>query len=852
MREQNRISLGAIMATVLLIVAGMLLYFYHLGKTDFASEPPARVALYARQMNLNNEWLAPTLRNQVRVDVPPFYLWTVKLVSGLSPDLGAYETRLPGSVSALLLILLAAWWMYVHASRYGREDMAESPTEGAALLAGLIVAANPILFSVGRDGTLHSMFALAYGLAAYCWGESLEARRSYYAGRSWKSWILWGYALAGLAMLIRGPLVLPLLLVPYWLASRSYHLRRLDPVHLAGFAMALVIGMSWPVLITIYHPEVAAGLWREWLSLHFGNLDAHTTEFYKYLYHVIGSSTPWIILAAVLSVRVWQKKDRSPTLVFWVCSLIGNLIVLTFMSAFVGQHRLPVVLFISLLAADSLHRWNFENAWAVAWRVVLRIFLVLAIAAGIFCSILLNSPLGISLFGLLIVGWGAWVIYSRKQELQFTPWETTIRLSAMTVLVIFAVEGILLTNWEPRRLFLKERLTYFKRVKTHLPKHERQLFLAQRGMSVLYDYYLQPQPVMKAEDVAFASARKVPTYFFTDRDLTKMVQNPRLDPETFYWEKDLTAPDEGLFKVLPEDGVTTLTAAQRLARRHPLRVVAIGNSGTRTGDSRDVARQIYQHADTEAIDDVLMLGNNIYGPSLFRHLSFVKSFERPYLSLLKQGVRFHALLGHEDQSYAWLQTHYPPFHMGGQRYYVQSLHGGLVDFFALDSETLYTDKKLDEAQMSWLEQALAGSKATWKVVGLNQALVSGATNIKPAKELADRLLPLFDKYRVNFVLWAGGFWYERLSLPGHLPVFLNGGWSGDSKEAKFGSDPNLKVGYDHKAGFILLEFNTDRAGFKAIQTKGGVVDKGVILLNAPAGAAARVPALGAADVPAGK
>ena len=60
----------------------------------------------------------------------------------------------------MLLVLLVAWWLYRHALRYAREDMAEATAEGFALLAGLILASNPVLFSVGRAGTLNSMFVL--------------------------------------------------------------------------------------------------------------------------------------------------------------------------------------------------------------------------------------------------------------------------------------------------------------------------------------------------------------------------------------------------------------------------------------------------------------------------------------------------------------------------------------------------------------------------------------------------------------------------------------------------------------------------------------------------------------------
>lgn len=840
-RDQERISLGQVMATTLLVLAGVLLFFYHLGKTGFDRETPARIAVYASEMNKAGDWVAPVVRGQARVDVPPLYLWATKIFSGLSTEVSAFQERTPGALCAIALIMLAAWWLYRHASRYSREDMAEASPEGFALLAGLILASNPVLFSTGRMGTLHTMFVLLYAGAAFCWSESLEARRSFYAGQPWRNWILWGYALAGLAMLVRGPLVLPLLWVPYWLASHSYHLRRMDLVHIPGLLLALLIGASWPLLVTLFHHEAAPGLWREWLTLRFGNLDAADTSFYEYLKHILVSSFPWNLLAIVMVVSVWRRKDRSPTLVFLVSSLVGNLLVLTFLSDYVGQHRLPVIFFISLLAAEAVYRWNFETPWASAWRTLLRVLIIGGVLVSIFASILLKSNLGVGLFALVPVAWAAWAIRSRISGVVYTPWEAAVRLGALLVCLLIAAEAVLLAEYEPKRDFYNEKLAYFNRIRDRIEDSDSAAILQKSAeMDFIYDYHLGGVAPLLNKPVSELRARpEQDLYLCAEENLKGLFLEPSLEPSAIYWNGDHTQPRDAMFRVLtryadPASSATVTTTSQ------PWRVALLGNQGTRTKDQTRVSKRLDKVSGRRPVGDVLLLGNNIYGNSVLNHLDIVDSFEKPYRSLLNRGVTFHAALGHEDQSYPWLQTRYPAFNMNNRRYYAFTTGPGNIDVFMLDAERLYRDKQFDEPQLKWLESALAKSAAPWKVIGLSQPLASANKGANVQPELAARLLPLIDKYKVNLVAWAGGVWYERLALPGHNAVFLNAGWSGNNRDTLFNTaDPRLKVAYDDRPGFVILEFSGKDAVVNAVNDRGRIVDQ----VRIPAGGGAPVPLL---------
>jgi hypothetical protein len=254
-------------------------------------------------------------------------------------------------------------------------------------------------------------------------------------------------------------------------------------------------------------------------------------------------------------------------------------------------------------------------------------------------------------------------------------------------------------------------------------------------------------------------------------------------------------------------------------------VAVLGNAGTREDAQRDVGHRIDRHAGAADIQDALLLGNNLYGSSEFNHLDFINGFEKPYERLLKRGVTFHALLGHEDQSHAPLQLYYPAFHMEGRRYYRLTLGYGMVDVFMLDSDRGDEGAGLGEDQLAWLDAGLAASRAPWKVVALHRALYSAAGNGRPDSTRAAQLAPMLKRHGVGVVVWSGGQWYERLELPDDPAVYVGAGWSGGRRAAGFNRDDRrLESGDDQHDGFVLLNFTPRRAQLKAIDSDGRVVD----------------------------
>ena len=137
-------------------------------------------------------------------------------------------------------------------------------------------------------------------------------------------------------------------------------------------------------------------------------------------------------------------------------------------------------------------------------------------------------------------------------------------------------------------------------------------------------------------------------------------------------------------------------------KNNSVRFAVIGDAGTGDRSQNEVAAEITRYYQRFPFTFAILLGDNIYGSE--RPQDFLKKFERPYKTLLDEGVEFHAALGNHDDPN---QKFYKPFNLGGQRY--RTFKKGNARFFVLDSNYL------DPEQIAWLEKELAASGSDWKI-----------------------------------------------------------------------------------------------------------------------------------------
>ena len=249
-----------------------------------------------------------------------------------------------------------------------------------------------------------------------------------------------------------------------------------------------------------------------------------------------------------------------------------------------------------------------------------------------------------------------------------------------------------------------------------------------------------------------------------------------------------------------------------------VKLAVIGDSGSGDQIQLDVADQMAKYHAAFKFDRVIMLGDNIYGSQKPKDLD--KKFARPYKALLDDGVKFYAALGNHDSQD---NRNYPPFNMGGQRYYSWAMKN--VRFFVLDTDSL------DPPQVTWLEGALKDSTDQWKIVYFHHPLYSDGATHGSDVNLRVVLEPLFVKYGVNVVFSGHDHIYERITPQKGIYYFVSGS-AGQLREGDLRRSGMTAAGFDQDCSFMLVEVAGATMAFEAVSRTGVVVDAGTIQAQA--------------------
>jgi hypothetical protein len=256
------------------------------------------------------------------------------------------------------------------------------------------------------------------------------------------------------------------------------------------------------------------------------------------------------------------------------------------------------------------------------------------------------------------------------------------------------------------------------------------------------------------------------------------------------------------------------------------RFVAVGDTGTGGPDQYAIARRMVAFHDERPYTQVLLLGDNIYPDG--DPADLVPKFEQPYAELLRRGIRFNAVLGNHDIEHERgreAQINYKPFNMGGQPYYSFTAGEGLLEFFALDSNNV------DAEQVRWLDRALAGSSARWKIAALHHPLYSSAKRHGSDRALIAALEPLLVRRGVAVAFAGHDHVYERTKIIDGVQYFVSGA---GAKLRRGDLNPRSRffaAGNDQTNSFMFIEVTPAQFAFWSVDASGLILDAGTLALR---------------------
>lgn len=214
----------------------------------------------------------------------------------------------------------------------------------------------------------------------------------------------------------------------------------------------------------------------------------------------------------------------------------------------------------------------------------------------------------------------------------------------------------------------------------------------------------------------------------------------------------------------------------------PIRIWALGDSGTADINAAAVRNAYYNFAPTDYTDLLLMLGDNAYNNGL--DSEYQAAVFDMYPGILRQTVLWPTIGNHDTAGSTVHNPDYPYFKMftlptggeagglpsGVENYY--SFDYGNIHFVCLDSMT--SSRQPGSAMLSWLEQDLAANTLPWVIAFWHHPPYSKGSHDSDNNaevqmiEMRSNVLPILDAYNVDLVLAGHSHSYERsVLLSGH-------------------------------------------------------------------------------------
>jgi 3',5'-cyclic AMP phosphodiesterase CpdA len=250
--------------------------------------------------------------------------------------------------------------------------------------------------------------------------------------------------------------------------------------------------------------------------------------------------------------------------------------------------------------------------------------------------------------------------------------------------------------------------------------------------------------------------------------------------------------------------------------RPELRIAVAGDIGDSGSRLTATANAMARLATDDPYDELLLLGDNVYpsgDPALLPATVFT-----PFAPLLSGGTELLAILGNHDVQQGHGPAQMAALGMPG-RWWSRQIGDTLI--VGLDSNT-----PKDPEQLTWLENTLRETTATWKIVALHHPPYSAGYQ-GSSHAARDAFSPLFARYGVQLVLSGHDHDYQR-SIPIDQVTYVVSGGAAGTRRTGDADFTAVSFSWHH---FVELGIYPDRIVGQAINQDGRVADLWVIGLE---------------------
>ncbi|QGY40170.1 phospholipid carrier-dependent glycosyltransferase [Pseudodesulfovibrio cashew] len=318
-----------------------------------------------RNLAEHGHWIVLALNGQAYPDKPPVYFWFLWLLDTLTPADQPTVFFLGAALSGLFLLASA----YALARTLGFDRQ-------VSLSAVLILLSTFFLAGLFHYSRMDLMFAALIVLSHACLFRAFSEENQ---GR----WPLWGFLLAGLATLVKGPLgfLFPLLTSTVYLIWKGEVKKFLTrPMGKGLLAMLLMLAAWVGGVILSQGPDFLLNTVLGHQILERATHTFHHMEpFYYYLIALPLAWLPWTLFLFAAPVKrafslenwgaLWaSRREAGPRTFLWI--MFGaTLIFLSSLSGKVLIYILPMFPPMAILTGDAMTRQNEDDSvrfWTLA------------------------------------------------------------------------------------------------------------------------------------------------------------------------------------------------------------------------------------------------------------------------------------------------------------------------------------------------------------------------------------------------------------------------------------------------------------------------------------------------------
>ena len=408
----------------LLLLGTALLAFWSLGSLPLVDVDEPVYGQVGKEMVHSGPvgWLTPHYGGLSWFDKPPLFYWLTALSMRLF-GVSEFAARAPSALLAVGLVAVT----YVLARR------AYPQTPRAALWAGFALATSVQFFLLARaavtDMTLAFTLTSAL-LALYTWTQVNQAR-----------WIVLAGVMTGLAALTKGPVALVLIGVQTiaFLCLTRQAKRLLSPALWGGFALCLLVGLPWFLLMIHLHGKLFIDGFLEAnnVTRYLQAEHKETSPIWFFLPVLLGGFFPWSLALPGALVMAWRQGREA-----WRAQVMDNpalflglwvALVFVFFSA--SQSKLITYIFPLYPAAAVLAGcWLAKRPETLARFDPLWLYAALAVVLAVALNIV-GKKFGITVGTLL-------------------QWDFTLGGSAVAIIAFRRHSGVWLVPGTAMALFL--------------------------------------------------------------------------------------------------------------------------------------------------------------------------------------------------------------------------------------------------------------------------------------------------------------------------------------------------------------------------------------------------------------